>query len=341
MWVNNPTPAEARAGLAHGAVSCTSNPTYCARMLKEDKAEALAAIDASLSASADDAVVADLVQQRLLKRIMDIFAPYFDPRLRDRGFVSLQGDPRCDTDADHIIHEVEQHRHLAVNYLAKIPATAAGLVAIAHCLRQDIPVIATEVFSLSQAVAVADLHQAVSRSSGRLTPLYLTHISGIFDDCLAAQVKARGLAIAPDLIRQAGITVAREQYRLIESRGYQGIVMLGGGARGTYHFTEVMGGTMHVTVNPGTIEDLVRTDPPVVDRIHATTPASVIAELCAAFPDFQAALIPGAQKPADFEHYAPVKHFLDAFIAGWNTLLAAVAERRLATAAASRQATQA
>ncbi|MFM2090116.1 MAG: hypothetical protein RLZZ127_605 [Planctomycetota bacterium] len=328
VWINNPTPDEARTAMAAGAVSCTSNPTYCARMLREDRDAALAAIDACLGASSDDAVVADLVQQRLLRRIMDVFAPAWDPARRDAGFVSVQGDPRFDTDPAHIIAEVRAHRGIAPNYLAKIPATAAGLEAIRFCLDEDIPVIATEVFSLSQALAVAELHRAVTTSTRRRTPLYLTHISGIFDDCLAAQARERGLAIAPDLIRQAGIIVAREQYRLLGSLGYEGIVMLGGGARGIHHFTEVVGGTMHVTINPGTMQDLIRLDPPVVDRIHAPTPASVVAELCDAFPDFRIALIPGAQAPEAFADYAPVRHFLAAFIHGWEELLAAIAARR-------------
>jgi transaldolase len=324
VWINNPTPAEALAAMAEGAVSCTSNPTYCARMLREDRTEALAAIDACLPQSTDDAVVADLVQQRLLRRIMDVFAPAWDPARRDAG------DPRFDTDAEHIIREVRSHRGMAPNYLAKIPATAAGLVAIRFCLEEDIPVIATEVFSLSQALAVADLHREVLGRTRRRTPLYLTHISGIFDDCLALQARNRGLAIAPDLVRQAGVIVAREQYRILSARGYDGIVMLGGGARGIHHFTEVVGGTMHVTINPGTMQDLVRLDPPVADRIHAPVPASVVAELCDAFPDFRIALIPGAQRPEAFADYAPVRHFLAAFIAGWEELLAAIAARRKA-----------
>ena len=67
MWINNPTEAEARAAIAQGAISCTSNPTYAARMLQVDRPAALAAIDAALRESGDDAVVADLVQGRLLR----------------------------------------------------------------------------------------------------------------------------------------------------------------------------------------------------------------------------------------------------------------------------------
>ncbi|GDY11722.1 hypothetical protein LBMAG53_06000 [Planctomycetota bacterium] len=330
LWINNPTPAEATWAIAQGAVSCTSNPTYVARMLKEDRVASLACIDQALRESSDDAVVADLVQGRLLQRIMAIFAAEYDREPGRRGFVSVQGDPRFDTDSDHIITEVKRHRQLGRNYLAKIPATAAGLAAIEFCISEDLPCIATEVFSLSQALTVAELHRACSAKYNKRPILYLTHISGIFDDCLMDYAKTNHIDLPADLLRQAGLIVAREQYRQITNRGYEGIVMLGGGARGTHHFTEVVGGTMHVTVNPNTVEDLVKSNPPVVDRIHASVPASVVAELCRALPDLSIALVPGAQQPAEFEHYAPVKFFLAAFTKGWNALLAEIAARRAA-----------
>ncbi len=328
LWINNPTPAEARQAIADGAIACTSNPTYAARMLQVDRDAAVRVIDACLRESADDAVVADLVQGRLLQRIMPEFGSLYAQDPGRSGLVSVQGDPRFDTDAEHIIAEVRRHRQLGVNYLAKIPATAAGLKAIAFCVRENLPVIATEVFSVSQALAVAELHRDECRRSGHRPALFLTHISGIFDDCLRDQARARGIAIDPDLLHQAGIIVAREQYRLLAARGFEGITMLGGGARGPWHFSELVGGTMHITINPNTVADLIRMDLPVVDRLHAPAPASAVAELCRAFPDFAAALVPGAQAPAEFEHYAPVKHFLAAFIKGWEALLAEIGARR-------------
>ena len=103
-----------------------------------------------------------------------------------------------------------------------------------------------------------------------------------------------------------------------------------GGARGTWHFSELVGGTMHVTINPNTLDDLVRMNLPVIDRMHTPPRAGEVARLCQWFPDFQTALVPGAHGIDDFEHYAPVKHFLAAFIKGWNTLLAEIAARRKA-----------
>jgi transaldolase len=327
MWINNPTPAEAVWARAAGAVSCTSNPTYVARMLQVDQTAAMAAIDARLARGGDDDAVADGVQVDLLRRILDIFAPDVDPARREAGFVSVQGDPRRDTDPDHIQHEIARHRAACgPGYVAKIPATRAGLVAIAACLRQDIPVIATEVFSLSQALAVAE----VRRACGGRTPLYLTHISGIFDDYLAADAARRGVVVPPDLLRMAGLIVAKEQYRLLHDRGCEGLVMLGGGARAAHHFTEVVGGTMHVTLNPGTVQELITADQPVIPRIHHQADAATIALLCDRLPDLRTALIPEAQRPEEFETYGPVRHFLGMFITGWTAMLTAIAARRSA-----------
>ena len=34
LWINNPTVAEVRLALDHGAVSCTTNPTYGGNMIR-------------------------------------------------------------------------------------------------------------------------------------------------------------------------------------------------------------------------------------------------------------------------------------------------------------------
>lgn len=41
MWVNNPTPSEAKKGLEAGTFGATSNPTYLSHMLKAEETVAL------------------------------------------------------------------------------------------------------------------------------------------------------------------------------------------------------------------------------------------------------------------------------------------------------------
>ena len=58
---------------------------------------------------------------------------------------------------------------------------------------------------------------------------------------------------------------------MMRQRGYDGI-LLGGGARGTHHFTEMVGGALHVTINWSTAEEIIQADPPLISRIDAAPP---------------------------------------------------------------------
>lgn len=52
LWINNPTIGDVRHGLEAGAIHCTTNPTYAARMLREAESRdfALGVIDTVLAA---------------------------------------------------------------------------------------------------------------------------------------------------------------------------------------------------------------------------------------------------------------------------------------------------
>ncbi|MBD3314784.1 MAG: hypothetical protein GF344_03275, partial [Chitinivibrionales bacterium] len=103
LWVNNPTVPEVHQALEHGAVCCTTNPTYGANMLRRDTAFAEEVIDRTLGQSDNNSVVADLVQQRLVARIIELFRPLHKESEGRYGYVSIQGDPYADIDAEHIL----------------------------------------------------------------------------------------------------------------------------------------------------------------------------------------------------------------------------------------------
>jgi transaldolase len=329
FWVNNPTIEDAERAIAAGAISCTVNPTFCSHMIKSksESAYALSVIDSIVQQAADDDTAADLVQQRLVKRLMEKFLPLYDRQPGLEGFVSIQGDPHADDDPDHIVEEALRYRKLARNSIMKIPCTDAGLRAIEILIAEDTPVIATEVFAIAQVAETCELYRRVSEESGKRPPFYVTHISGIFDEFLAGVVKSEGIDISPEALSSAGCAVARKQYRIMQERRYPGI-MLGGGARGTYHFTEMVGGAVHVTINWSTAEELLAADPPVLFRIGAETPRSVIDQLCDKLPDFRKAFLDEGLAREEFKVYGPLQYFRDMFVKGWDVLLQTIRERR-------------
>lgn len=330
LWINNPTVREARQSIEAGAISCTTNPTYAMKMLQSETDGRIAAqiVDEAIRETADDALAADRVQQRLVKRILDEFLPLHDREPGRQGFVSIQGDPHRDTDADHMVDEALQYRKLGRNFITKIPVTDAGLKALEALIPEDIPMIATEVMGVAQAVQTCEMYQRVSAACGKAPPLYLTHITGIFDQHLANVVEREGIRISQETLRQAGCVVARRQYRLFKERGYPGI-MLGGGARGLHHFTEMVGSEMHITINwKGTADKLIEQDPPVVARMDTPAARQVVDELLEKLPDFRRAYEEDGLRREEFAEFGPVVLFRTMFLKGWDFLLRTIEERR-------------
>jgi transaldolase len=330
FWINNPSREDTAKAIAAGAISCTTNPAHCMKQIlsQEEHDYALSVIGKVIKNVTDDNEAADLVQQKLIKPIMDKFLPLYEQSPGKQGFVSIQGDPSCDDDPNHMVNEALRYRELGKNFIAKIPVTKAGLKAIEALIAENVPFIATEVMGIAQACAVCELYQRVSTQCGKHPAFYVTHITGIFDDHLKNVVKREGIKISPDVLWQAGCVVARRQYKIFKERGYPGTI-LGGGARDLHHFTELVGADMHITVNwVGTADKLIESDPPVVYRIDTPTPQYVIDELLEKLPDFGRAYFEDKLTVEEFAGFGPVDLFRSSFIKGWDYLLKTIKDSR-------------
>jgi transaldolase len=229
-----------------------------------------------------------------------------------------------------MVDEALRYRELGANFISKIPVTEAGLAALERLIPENVPILATEVMGPAQAIAVCELYLKVTESCGRRPPFYLTHITGIFDDYLQKVVRERGIEIEPDILWQAGLIVARKLYEIHTSRGYPGTI-LGGGARGLHHFTELVGSNMHITINwEGTADKLLEEDAPVVFRMYNPAPQYVIEELVRKLPDFVKAYLEDQLEIADFAAFGPVQHFRNMFLNGWADLREAIESERRA-----------
>jgi transaldolase len=330
FWINNPSREDTAKAIAAGAISCTTNPAHCMKQIsrQEEHDYALSVVSKVINEVADDNEAADLVQQKLVKPIMDQFLPLYEQNPGKQGLVSIQGDPSRDDDPHHIVNEALRYRELGKNFIAKIPVTKAGLKAIEALIAENVPIIATEVMGIAQASAVCELYQRVAKQCGNHPPFYVTHITGIFDDHLKNVVKRNGFKISPDVLRQAGCVVARRQYQIFKERGYPG-TLLGGGARDLHHFTEMVGADMHITINwVGTADKLIASDPPVVHRIDTLTPQYVIDELLEKLPDFGRAYFEDRLAVEEFAGFGPVDLFRSSFIKGWDYLLKTIKDSR-------------
>lgn len=327
-WINNPTEEEAAKAMDAGMVNCTTNPTYAMKQLERESERMSPILDDICHKEKDDNRAASLFQRACVSRLLKIFSGVFDSETRMKGLVSLQGDPILEDDPQIIIDEALEAVNLGPNYLAKIPVTVSGLKAIKVLIEKDIPIIATEIMSISQMITACEHYKEVSERTGKHPPFFVTHIAGIFDDHIQNVIKRDNIEISSDIVYQAGVAVGRRLYGIFKERNYPGII-LGGGARGLHHFTEFVGGDMHITINwKNSADTLIKQNPPVVERINSPTPDYVIDELYTKIPDFKLAWEEDGLKPEEFESYGPVLLFREAFVDGWKFLLEEIKKRR-------------
>lgn len=330
FWINNPTLPQADLAIEHGALGCTNNPSYTQKMLDhpEYSEYAYGVLDQVLREIADDRKAAIEFQARMVKPVADKFMPMFEQSGGEHGFVSIQGDPFADDVPEEIVEQALYNRTVSPNIACKIPVTEPGLAAIEELVPQNVPINSTEIFGVSQMVALAETYERSARKAGVFPMMYMSHIAGIYDDYLRNYVKENDVQISPDVLHQAGLAVARKVYQIMTERAYK-ITFVGGGARGLHHFTEMVGGRVCVTINwVGTADKLIENDNPVVYRLFNPVQQKVIDELMEKLPAFKQGYLEDGLTPEEFEEFGPVQLFKSAFTKSWGRVLEIIKDRR-------------
>ncbi len=113
--------------------------------------------------------------------------------------------------------------------MIKIPVTEEGLKAIGILAAQGVPINATEVMSVRQAMDVGRVYTEATKYCIRKAPIYYSHITGILDEYLHTTAQETEIAIASDVLFQAGIAAAKKTYVMTRAQ-YPNVGFIGGGA---------------------------------------------------------------------------------------------------------------
>ena len=330
FWINNVTREETRLAIEAGARGCTQNPSFPYKMLttadESERGYVYGLLNPIVKRQKDDNAAQMELQRELVINIAKAFMPVYESSGGREGYVSIQGDPFRE-DAGTIVDSA-RFNCVAPNIMAKIPVTEDGLKAIGALVKEGIPINATEVMSVRQALDACEVYAGATAGMKNPPVMYYSHISGILDEYLKNTVIKNKIDISPDALWHAGIAAAKKTHRLTRERGY-GVGFIGGGARGLHHFTEMVGADAVVTINwKGTAEDLIKEDPIVVQRFFMPTPDSVIDELCEKLPDFKKAYMIDAIEASGYEHFGPVTLFRSMFEDAWKDANALIAQYR-------------
>ncbi len=321
MWINNVTRKEAQMAIDAGAMGCTQNPSYTWKMIShpEEKDYTLKILKETMQETNDDNEVVCILQRKLVKGISDIFMPLYEKTNAKHGYVSIQGDPIHEHDAQVIINEARLNREMNPNVMIKIPATKAGLEAMQVLIAENTPLNATEVMGVSQVIDLCEMYQKITSETRNKPMMYLSLITGIYDEWLQKEVAAQNININKDILYQAGMVIAKKVYRLMHDRGYE-LGFIGGGVRGMQHFTEMVGGDVCITMNwQGQVDKLIEMDLPVVSRLFNPVQEEVLDTLLERVPQFRQAYMENGLQADEYEEYGPVKFFWNMFISAWKS----------------------
>lgn len=329
FWINNVTDSEALKALDAGAVGCTQNPSYTWKILNgsEDEGIARGFLKEIMAEEKDDTEALVKLQRKLVGRIAKRFLPLYESSQGRLGYVSIQGDPFHE-DADTILRCARFNREVGPNIMAKIPVTEDGLKAIAVVAAEGIPINATECMTVRQVLDACDVYVESTKNLAHPAPMYFSLITGIYDQYLKNTVLEQGIDIDPNVLWQAGISIAKKVHQIVAERNYP-CGFIGGGARGLHHFTEMVGANASITINwKGTADKLLELDQPVVSRFLQPTPFSVEDELVEKLEDYRKAYFINAIQPSEYEEFGPVVLFRSSFESSWQSALDLIATMR-------------
>ncbi len=318
FWVNNVTVNQAKLGLQNGALGATQNPAYLSKIFgKSEDAQVVdeLLVDILKNEKDDDEAMAK-IQIAQINRIAEQFLPLYEETEGEEGYVSIQANPFREN-TDDILRYARMAREKYPNIICKIPVVESAIPAMKELIKERIPILATEVMSLQQALCANALFEEASKGIKHKAPFMIAHIAGIFDEQLNADVEEQNIDVSRDALWQAGISVAKKIHQEYDAKQSK-IRFMDGGARGLHHFTEMVGCRGYVTINwKGTADKLIETDPVVIDRFNAPVSNTVIDELIEKVPNYKKAYLINGLTVQEFESFPPVVRFRKQFEKGW------------------------
>lgn len=311
-----------------GATGATSNPVLVLEAVSADEArwgEVTRGLAREFGDETEEQIAWRLVRV-VAGEAADLLLPVFERHGGARGRLSLQVSPRLYRSPAAMVEQALGFMDLRRNMAVKVPATAAGVVAVEELTARGVPVNATVLFTLPQAVAIAeamDRGYARAKKAGldvsKLTP-WVTIMVGRLDDHLRDEAKRLGVAIDPEHVRQASTAVMRKAYGLFKDRGYRA-KLLAAAMRSHHHWSEFIGGEVVVTIPPSWQEKFNASGVEVKARIDAPVDPAVVEELRGAFPDFERAYDEKGLTPPQFVEFGATKKTLHQFLRGYDDLL--------------------
>ena len=211
-----------------GVVGVTANPTIFEKSISSGHAydEQISQL-ISEGKSTNEIYEAVVIQD--IRTVADLLRPIYDRTEGKDGYVSLEVSPELANDTDGTIAEARRFWQMVArpNLMIKIPATPAGIPAIATAISEGINVNVTLIFSLDSYRAVADAYLnglEVRNGQGKdihlvasVASFFVSRVDTLVDSMLEQKIKASSDATEQQQLKslegKAAIANARVVYQ--------------------------------------------------------------------------------------------------------------------------------
>jgi transaldolase len=328
IWNDSCALDELEYAISYGAVGATANPTIVTDVWKQEPAHWRERVRsfAAERPTATEVDLAWLVVEEMSIRGAQLLEPAFEAHAGRQGRLSMQTDPTFYRSPDRMLAQGAHFDGLAQNIIVKFPATAAGIATMEEATYRGVNVNTTVCFSVAQAIAAAEAierglrrREAEGLDVARMGPV-VTIMMGRIEDWLRVQIERDGIVVDPAALPWSGVAVFKRAYGLFRERGYRAR-LLGAAIRHHYHWSELIGGDVVITMPAVWQRRFNASDIEVRPRIDNPVDPAIVAELSIHFPDFVRAYEPDGLAPAEFDAFPPTARTLRAFISSYHELL--------------------
>jgi transaldolase len=322
LWNDSADLRELEQSISFGGVGATCNPVIALTVLKGGLARwrpRIEALAAERPTATEDALGWTLVEE-LSVAAARLLEPIFDAQGGRNGRLSIQTDPRLHRDAQALVEQAVYFNGLARNIIVKIPATAAGIVAIQEATYRGVSINATVSFTLPQAIAVAEAIEAGLRRReadglevASMGPV-CTIMVGRLDDWMKESAATTRVVLDPGYYEWAGVAVFKRAYQVFRERGFR-TRLLSAAFRNHMHWSEFVGGDVVISppfdwqlrFNASGIRPVPRIDVPVAQH--------VVDALYDKLPEFRKAYDEDGMTPSEFDTFGATLRTLRQFLA--------------------------
>ena len=218
LWLDSVDPDEIAVNRKNGATGATSNPIIISDLIKTGR------FDADLKAfmdKGDDAAVAWMTTDKLVKDAQKVFEPVWRETQGNDGWVSFELDPLLEDVAskspvaDRSKHYIELGKKWSAghtNRMIKVPATPGGLGALEELVAAGVCVNVTLIFSERQYVAARDAtYRGLKRAAN---PEKVKTVYSIFVSRLDVYTEKHVPDLSPAAQGMVGIVNAKRIWKL-------------------------------------------------------------------------------------------------------------------------------